>query len=135
MLRLRTSVDQSGGLSWVRVDQLVALVLLVEIELQVWLGPSSSGRLLAAFGGLLFSLPVAVRRRWPLAGMLVIATALAVKTLLGNHPGDLSNVVAILPALLLLNYGMGAFAPPLTVAVGIGTRPTRQFDQYRHYPR
>jgi signal transduction histidine kinase len=125
MLRVRTLRAGSRGIDWTRVDQLVALVLLLEIELQVWLGPAGNGRLLAALGGVVFCLAVAFRRRWPLAGMLVILAALTVKTVLGSAPGRLQGTVGLLPALLLLSYGMGAFAPPrrslwvlgLTVAV------------------
>ena len=75
-------------------------------------GPGGSGRLLPALGGVVFCLAVAFRRRWPLAGMLVILAALTVKTVLGSAPGRLQGTVGLLPALLLLSYGMGAFAPP-----------------------
>jgi signal transduction histidine kinase len=92
-----------------RVDELIALVLLVVTELQVWLGPSANGRLLPTLAGLLLSVVVATRRRWPLAGMLVILAALAAKTLLGGPSG--AQPVSLLPALLLLFYGIGAFAP------------------------
>ena len=109
MLRVRAG---SRRIDWRRVDQLAAFVLLLEIELQVWLGPPGGGRLLPALGGVVFCLAVSVRRRWPLAGMLVILVALTVKTALGSGPGRLQDTVGLLPALLLLSYGMGAFAPP-----------------------
>ena len=98
-------------IGWVRVDYLTGLVLLVVFELQVWLSLSGLDTLMPAVGGVVFSLAVAVRRRWPLAGILVILAVVAAKTLLGSRPGGLHNAVAMLPALILLFYGMGAFAP------------------------
>lgn len=102
----------SAGLrriDWVRVDQLIALLLLVAIELQVWLGPSVNGRVVPALAGVVISVSVAVRRRWPLEGMVVLLVALSAKTALGGRLG--LQPVGLLPALLLLFYGVGAFAP------------------------
>ncbi|HUE05826.1 MAG TPA: sensor histidine kinase [Acidimicrobiales bacterium] len=95
-----------------RLDQVVALLLAVQIELHVW-HAASANRILPALGGLIFTVPVAFRRRWPLAGMVVVLSADALKTIIApGSSGPLSDAAGILPALLLLSYGVGAFAPP-----------------------
>ena len=96
----------------VRVDQVIAVVLLVQTELHVWSATSPAGRVLPMLGGAVFCLPVAYRRRWPLGGMLLVVTALAVKTAVSTAPGPLSGAGGVLPSLLLLTYAVGAFAPP-----------------------
>jgi signal transduction histidine kinase len=96
----------------VRLDQLIALLLAVQIELHVW-NVATVDRILPALGGLIFTVPVAFRRRWPLGGMLVVVSADALKTIIDpGSSGPLSDAAGILPALLLLSYGVGAFAPP-----------------------
>lgn len=92
-----------------RVDALVGLLLLVVIELQVWLTPSVSHRLLHTLLGLVFALAVAVRRRRPLELVLVILGFVVAKTVVGGPQG--LQPVGNLEALLLIFYGMGAFAP------------------------
>jgi signal transduction histidine kinase len=96
------------GIDRVRVDELVALVLLVGIELQVWLGSSVPNRVEAAFAGVVMSGAVAFRRRRPLEAALVIVTLLAVQAALAD--GHKSPIAASL-AVLLVFYGLGAFAP------------------------
>ena len=96
------------GIGRVRVDELVALVLLVGIELQVWLGSSVPNRVEAAFAGVVMSGAVAFRRRRPLEAALVIVTLLAVQAALAD--GHKSPIAASL-AVLLVFYGLGAFAP------------------------
>ena len=94
-----------------RVDQLVALALLAAIELQVWLSGGIPDRLAATVAGAAIGLSVAFRRRWPLRGMLVLIAVLAVRTVLGGGGGS-HQPVGVMAALLLMVYGMGAFAPP-----------------------
>ena len=94
-----------------RVDQLVALALLAEIELQVWLSRGIPDRLRATVVGVVIALAVAFRRRWPLRGMLVLIAVLVVRTAVGGG-GASHQPVGVMPALLLMVYGMGAFAPP-----------------------
>ncbi|HEY6396178.1 MAG TPA: histidine kinase [Solirubrobacteraceae bacterium] len=109
MLWARTSFAALRRIDRVRVDDLIALVLLAVSEVHVWFGPPVNAGLLPTLAGLLISLVVATRRRWPLAGMIVILAALAAKTVLGGPSG--SQPMSVLPALLLLFYGIGAFAP------------------------
>ncbi len=94
-----------------RVDYLVALALLAAIELQVWLSRGIPDRLTATLVGVVIALAVAFRRRWPLRGMLVLIAVLVVRTVVGGGGGS-HQPVGVMPALILLVYGMGAFAPP-----------------------
>jgi hypothetical protein len=70
----------------VRVDRLVAAVLLVEIELQVWLDGAIHARVFAAAAGVLLALAVAVRRRWPQAGILVVLALMSERMLSVTRP-------------------------------------------------
>jgi signal transduction histidine kinase len=100
-----------GSVSWLHVDWAAAALLFAVIEAQVWLTAPAGERWSTALGGAIFSLPVATRRRWPIAGVAVILTAWTVHALLTDHRGALHNTVGVLPALLLVLYGMGAYAP------------------------
>jgi signal transduction histidine kinase len=96
------------GIDLVRVDQLVALVLLVGIELEVWLGSRVPDRVPGALAGVVLSGAVALRRRWPLEGVLVIAALVALQAALADGH---KLPVSAAPAVLLVLYGLGAFAP------------------------
>jgi signal transduction histidine kinase len=94
------------------VDAVVAAALFISVEVQVWSHASVRHALVPALGGLVFCVPVALRRRWAKAGVLTIMAALAIKTLVNTHPDAISKAFGILPALLLVFYGLGAFEPP-----------------------
>jgi hypothetical protein len=93
----------------VRVDQLVALALLVEIELQIWVGNSIHDRLYAGLAGVLLAVAVAVRRRWPLGAVFVIPAFISLRMLFGVG-GNVQGIAGVVVAVLLLFYGLGAFA-------------------------
>jgi signal transduction histidine kinase len=95
-----------------RVDALAGLVIFLSVELYVWSTPSLHGRVLPAIAGLVFGAAVAVRRRLPLAGLMVIMGVLTVKIVTGAGPDGVNGAISVLPAVVLLTYGMGAFAPP-----------------------
>jgi len=100
--------SRQHAIDWPRVDQLVALVLLVGIELEVWLGSSVPDRVSAALAGVVLSGAVAFRRRRPLEVVLVIVAFMAVQAALaGPHKLPVSAALAV----LLVFYGLGAFAP------------------------
>lgn len=111
----------------VAVDAVVAAVLLAFIEAHVWSHASVRHALVPALGGVVFSVAVALRRRWAMAGVLTLMAVVAIKTAVDRHPDALQNAFGILPALVLLFYGLGAYAPPrrsrwvLTVAVVVIT--------------
>ena len=50
-----------------RLDSLLAIVIIAELELEIWLGRgiAESHRPLTAVAAVLFVAPLAVRRRWP----------------------------------------------------------------------
>jgi signal transduction histidine kinase len=102
---------RSRGIDWVRVDQLVALALLAEIELQNWLSAGVHDRPAKTIGGVIIASAVAFRRRWPLRGMLVVLAVLFARTLIGDTSAS-QQPVGVMPSLILMVYGMGAFAPP-----------------------
>lgn len=92
----------------VRVDGIVALVLLAAIELQIWLDPAAHHSLPAALGGLVGSVAVALRRRWPLAALIAGVAATIAQHALG---GTRASIVATIVVGVLLAYGAGAFLP------------------------
>jgi signal transduction histidine kinase len=98
------------GLDLVRVDQLVAVALWVEIELQVWLGDSIADRLWASLAAALLAWGVAVRRRRPLSAVSVVLALMTVRIVFGEA-GNLSNAAGVSVGVVLLFYGLGAFAP------------------------
>ncbi len=108
-LRARRLFAGLRSIDRVRVDELVGLAVLVAIELDAWLGSAPGGRALPAVAGVVFSLAVAVRRRWPLAGILVVLAIWTISTVLGNRNG-VQGAPVVAPVILLF-YGSGAFAP------------------------
>jgi signal transduction histidine kinase len=109
MPHVRVARTHPRHVDWVRVDQVAGLVIFVAIEAQVQLSPGRHQRVLPALAGLALALAVAYRRRWPLVGPLVFLAGWTAQTYLG-HGGSLHGSVAAGPGLLLLFYGMGAFA-------------------------
>jgi signal transduction histidine kinase len=106
---LRRSTASVRSLDRVRVDELVAVALLVESELQIWLGHSIHDRAYAGLGGVALAWAVAVRRRWPLAAVAVVPAFMSVRMLFGVG-GVVNSVAGVVVAVLLLFYGLGAFA-------------------------
>jgi signal transduction histidine kinase len=89
-----------------RVDELLALALLLEIELQVWLSPYVQHRVPSAAGGLALSAAVAVRRRWPFGAVLGAVVAVIAQEALGGRVTQ--HTVGALLALFLVLYAAGA---------------------------
>ncbi len=107
---MRALRDRLARVDLEHVDMLVALVLLIEIELECLLDSTVRGAHLplTMVAAVLVIAPVAVRRRRP-AGALVFASAvMTIQALLGNGLGA-SNGVSIMLALALLAYGTGAW--------------------------
>ena len=105
-----------------RVDRLMAAALLVEIELQIRLDGVIHAGVFAAVAGVLLALAVAVRQRWAQAGVLVVLALMSERMLFG-HPAGLGNSAGVSVAVLVLFYGLGAFAPErrslLTLAAAV----------------
>lgn len=117
--------------NWVRVDQVAGLAIFVAIEGQLMLG--QPGRIVAALGGLVLGLAVAFRRRWPIAGPMVFLTGWTAQTFLG-HGGSLHGSAAAGPGLLLLFYGMGAFASGPSAYWALGAAATVSSINTLHRP-
>ncbi len=93
-----------------RVDRLVAVALLIEIELQVWLGSSVPRGAYAALAGAALASAVAVRRRWPVAAVAVVLVFMSGRILTGES-AEFANAAGAQIAVIMLFYGLGAFAP------------------------
>jgi signal transduction histidine kinase len=108
------------GFDRARVDELIGLLLLIEIELQVWLSPYVHHRVPAALGGVGLSIAVAVRRRRPFASVLIGVGAVAGQDVFGGHVTE--HALGAIPAGIMVFYGAGAFlsAPRARWALGLG---------------
>jgi signal transduction histidine kinase len=97
------------------VDRLVAVVATVGVEAEVWLGGGTHGHPLPfALLGPLVTLPIAVRRRWPLQ-VALLATALdALATGLWGPP----EVVSLFVAWAFALYGLAVWTGTREFATG-----------------
>src|SRR5579859_5222037 len=110
----------------VRLDWLVAVLLLVALQVQIWAGGHRHGRAGQALIAIALTVAVAIRRRWMLEALLLACAAFVVK--LGFFSGQSGPAGALgLVALLLLFYGAGAFLDErrarfaLAICVALGT--------------
>lgn len=115
----RVAPRRSRRVNWVLVDRVTGLVIFVAIELQLEFELGRHGWAFPAVGGLVLGLAVAFRRRWPLAGPLVFMAGWTTQTFIGLS-GNLHGIAAAGPGLLLLFYGMGAFASGPSVYWALG---------------
>jgi signal transduction histidine kinase len=106
---LRALSARVRALDRIRLDRLVAAALLVEIELQIWLGESIHDRPYAGLAVLALAWGVAVRRRRPLAAVFVVLALMSIRMLAGVG-GNLNNAAGVQVGVILLFYGLGAFA-------------------------
>ena len=97
------------ALDRIRLDRLAAAALLVEIELQIWLGDSIHDPGYAGLAVVALAWAVAVRRRWPLAAVFVVLALMSIRMLAGVG-GNLNNAAGVSVGVILLFYGLGAFA-------------------------
>jgi signal transduction histidine kinase len=91
------------GIDRPRLDALLAIVIIAELELEIWLGSElvESHRPLTAVAAVLVIAPVAARRRWP-AGALVCCSVLATtQALLGGRLGATSGLGIMLGLVVL----------------------------------
>jgi signal transduction histidine kinase len=108
--RTQRLIARSRGIDPVRVDELVGLVLLVQVQLKVWLGSSVRDPLWLALAGVVIAVGVAGRRRQPMAVVLALIAAIAATAALGDARLGEQDKLAVIPATLLISYGLGAFA-------------------------
>ena len=124
MTSARGFANRVRGPDLERVDQLVALALLAENGLQVWFGRSIPDRPLVTVAVVVLAGAVAFRRRWPLAAVSVVLLLMGARIVVGVLL-NLQGAAGVIVAVVLLFYGLGAFAPRrrslwmLAVAVAI----------------
>jgi len=103
-----------------RVDALIGLALLVEMELQVWLNPLVTHRIPAAWGGAVLSAAVAARRRWPLGVTIVSMLALVGQDLLGGRLTQ--HALGAIPAGIMVFYADRRLSARAALTAGVGDR-------------
>lgn len=114
------------GLDPVQLDCLVALMLLVGLEAQIWVAGHQHNRVVQSGIAVAITAAVAIRRRWMLAALLLACTGFVVKFAFLSDTAGRGNVLGLL-ALLLLFYGAGAFLDErqawfgLTISTALGT--------------
>jgi signal transduction histidine kinase len=106
---MRSLRDRLAGIDQSRVDAVLAIAILVELELEIWLdrGIAASHRPLTAVAGVLLVLPVAVRRRWPAGALVWCSAVTTAEALLGGGLSATSGLGVML-AFVLLVYTAGA---------------------------
>jgi signal transduction histidine kinase len=110
-----------------RLDGVVAALLLLAFELQIWTAADERLRWAQALSVVVIAVAVAVRRRWTLQSLVVAGVVvLFVKYVLLNGKATGHGQVAAV-AMVLLFYGAGAFLDGklawigLTITIGLGT--------------
>ena len=105
---MRAQSFRIAGLDSKRVDVILAVAILVELEAETWLGHPTPGshRLLTAVAAALFVASIAARRRWPAGALVFCSTVALIQALLG---GDLSASNGVLLVPVVLAYSLGAW--------------------------
>jgi signal transduction histidine kinase len=101
-------------------DALLALVVAVVLELQVVLGGEPGAAPASVIGALAITLPLAWRRRAPLAIVLIFAAISALQGVLGGElfTGD-PPLIGALAAGVFAFYALGAHAPDRQATAGL----------------
>jgi signal transduction histidine kinase len=105
---MRALRDRIAGLDARRLDAILAVAILIEIEVEVWLdrGTPDLHRLGTAVVAVLFAASIAVRRRWPAGALVFCSTVALTQALLGGNLSA-SNGVLLVP--VVLAYSVGAW--------------------------
>jgi signal transduction histidine kinase len=105
---MRALRDRIAGLGARRLDAILAVAILIEIEVEVWLdrGTPDLHRLGTAVVAVLFAASIAVRRRWPAGALVFCSTVAVTQALLGGNLSA-SNGVLLVP--VVLAYSVGAW--------------------------
>jgi signal transduction histidine kinase len=90
-----------------RIDWLVAGLLLIAFELEIWTGTLRSGRPVAAVAAIVPCAAVAVRRRW-LIEVLALGLITSAAKLLAGGPRSAGGGVGVI-CVMLIFYAAGAF--------------------------
>jgi signal transduction histidine kinase len=114
------------GLDPVRLDCLVAVLLLCALQIEIWAGGHQHGRVEQALIAITLTVAVAIRRRWMLEALLLACAAFVVKLGFFSDQSGQGGALGLV-ALLLLFYGAGAFLDErrawfaLAISVALGT--------------
>lgn len=100
------------------VDYLVAALLLVALQVQIWTDAHRHSRLPAAVAAVAITFAVAIRRRWTLQALLLTCAAFAATLLSVSHQSGRGGPYLV--SLLLLFYGAGAFLDGRRALLGLG---------------
>ncbi len=94
-----------AGIARAPVGALLALVIAVELEIEVWLGGGipASHRTLAAVAAVLYAAPVAARRRWSAVALVACGAVILGQALVGAHLD--ANGVLLPPVVLAYSAG------------------------------
>ena len=105
------------------VDVVAAVALAVGAQLEIWtprvvpgVDNTVTDRPILAATALAATLPLAVRRRWPLAVLVIVLGAVALQQVLATPTGGL----VLLIAAMLAAYSSSAYTPPRRTAVAGG---------------
>jgi MYXO-CTERM domain-containing protein len=118
--RARRLFASLRGLDPVRVDALAALLLLIEIQVEVWSSSSVQQPVAAALAAVVLAGALAVRRRWPVGAVVAGVCAGIGQDAFG---GALAQTpLGVIPAAVAIFYGAGAFASEERgrMALGLG---------------
>ena len=107
---MRAVSDRVRSIDHARLDALLALAIMIELQLESWLdrGITDSHRVPTAIAAVLIVAPLAVRRRWPAGALVCCAAVGTVGELLGGRLSATSGLGTML-ALVLLAYSAGAW--------------------------
>ncbi len=107
---MRALSDRVRSINPARLDALVALAIMIELQLESWLDNGITGphRVPTAVAAVLTAAPVAVRRRWPAGALVGCAAVGTIEELLGGRLSATTGLGTML-ALVLLAYSVGAW--------------------------
>ncbi len=100
------------------LDYLVAALLLVAFQVQIWTAAHGHNRLQQAVTAVAITFAVAIRRRWTLQALLLPCAAFAAMVVFFAHQTGQGGVFLV--GLLLLFYGAGAFLDGRRALLGLG---------------
>jgi signal transduction histidine kinase len=100
------------------LDYLVAALLLVAFQVQIWTAGHGHSRWQQAVTAVAITFAVAIRRRWTLQALVVVSAAFAAQLVFFDHQTGQGGPYPV--SLLLLFYGAGAFLDRRLALLGLG---------------
>src|ERR1700758_5597258 len=106
------------GLDPAALDYVLAALLLVAFQAQIWTAAHGHSRLQQAVTAVAITFAIAIRRRWMVQALLLTCAAFAAKLVF--FPDQTGQGGPYLVSLLLLFYGAGAFLDGRQALQGLG---------------